>query len=65
MVILYSIDCPRCCKLERLLQVKHIPYKINHNINELLKYDYHTAPVLIVDEKPLRYDAALEWILAQ
>lgn len=61
-IILYSTNCPKCRVLETKLKQKNIPFKINTNVDEMIKLGFSEAPVLKVDDKYLGFSEANKYI---
>ena len=60
-IILYTIDCPKCKQLERLLDSKNITYTVNKNLDEMKQLGISSAPVLRVDGELLDFAKAWAW----
>lgn len=50
-IILYTTHCPQCRGIELLLKAKHIPYIEVTDVDEMLKLNIKSTPVLSVDNK--------------
>ena len=61
-IILYSTNWPKCRVLETKLKQKNIPFKINTNVDEMIKLGFSEAPVLKVDDKYLGFSEANKYI---
>lgn len=61
-IILYSTNCPKCRVLETKLKQKNIPFKINTNVDEMIKLGFSEAPILKVDDKYLGFSEANKYI---
>lgn len=61
-VILYTIHCPQCKVLEKKLQIANIQYNVIDDVAEFEKKGFKSAPVLIVDDKVLKFSEAINWI---
>lgn len=62
MVMLYTIDCPKCKILESKLNSKNIPYKVFKDKEKMIEKGLSTMPVLEVDGELLDFGQAVKWI---
>lgn len=62
MIILYTIDCPKCKVLERKLEEKNIQYEICKDTNIMAEKGYMYLPILEIDDKVLNFKEAVDWI---
>ena len=64
-VTLYSTNCPQCILLERVLQGKHVDFKIVSDIDEINRVaagcGYRTIPILRVGDVFMPSDQAIRW----
>ena len=60
-ITLYTIDCPKCKQLEKLLNSKNITYTVNKNLDEMKQLGISSAPVLRVDDELLDFAKAWAW----
>lgn len=66
MIILYTVNCPKCKSLESRLKKVGVKYQKIDNEPEVYealdkaKTDY--VPILLVDGKYLNYNEAIKWI---
>lgn len=65
MIILYTIDCPKCKVLERKLEEKNIQYKVCKDTNIMAEKGYMYLPILEIDDKVLNFKEAVDWIKEQ
>ena len=62
MVILYTIDCPRCKILEKKLNNAGITYNIVKDRDEIKAKGMSLMPVLEVDNKRMGFKEAIDWV---
>lgn len=62
MIVLYSIDCPKCKVLKKKLEEKGIAYQGNNSVEEMLSLGINQVPVLKVNGELLDFSAANTWI---
>lgn len=65
MIILYTIDCPKCKVLERKLEEKNIQYEVCKDTNIMAEKGYTYLPILEIDDKVLNFKEAVDWIKEQ
>lgn len=65
MIILYTIDCPKCKVLERKLEEKSIQYEVCKDTNIMAEKGYMYLPILEIDDKVLNFKEAVDWIKEQ
>lgn len=67
MVILYSIGntCPRCNILKEKLEDKDIEFTEINDVDEMLKLNIMSAPMLKVNDDLLDFKRANDWVNAQ
>lgn len=65
MVVLYTIDCPKCKVLENKLNAKGIEYEMCKDKNEMMRLGISVCPVLSVDDKLLDFHDGNKWINEQ
>ena len=65
MIILYTIDCPKCKVLERKLEEKNIQYEVCKDTNIMTEKGYMYLPILEIDDKVLNFKEAVDWIKEQ
>ena len=65
MIILYTIDCPKCKVLERKLEEKNIQYEVCKDTNIIAEKGYMYLPILEIDDKVLNFKEAVDWIKEQ
>lgn len=67
-VTLYSTHCPQCVLLERILQFKHVDYKIVTDPMEIQRVaaacKYTSVPILRVDDIFMPSADAIRWVNA-
>jgi len=61
-IILYSNDCPNCKLLKLKLDSKNIKYTICSDIEEMVKLNFKSVPMLDNGEIIMNYINALKWI---
>ena len=61
-VTLYSTHCPRCTVLERKLNDAGVEFTENNSVDEMLKLGIKEVPVLMVDETPMSFHEAVQWV---
>lgn len=66
-VKLYSTHCPRCNVLAKKLEQSGIEFELidNFDISILTDRGFYSVPVLVVDDKPMEFTKANEWIKEQ
>ena len=62
-VIFYTIGCPMCQALKRMLDNKKIRYKTENNIQVLINKGFTTAPMLEVNGRLMNYSESIGWII--
>lgn len=62
-IIFYTIHCPSCKTLQRLLDSKHIEYRTVTDQNEMLKLGMKSAPGLMVNGKLMGFNEARKWVM--
>lgn len=62
MIILYTTHCPKCRVLEKKLEKANIQYKICEDTAIMSEKGFTSAPVLEVNDKPLTFKEAVDWI---
>lgn len=65
MVILYSTHCPRCNVLKEKLEDKDIEFTEVNDVDEMLKLNIMSAPMLKVNDDLLDFKRANDWINKQ
>lgn len=61
-VVLYTIHCHNCDKLEKMLNDKGIKYEVNESIEDMSNLGFKSAPMLDVDGIIYNYDEARRWL---
>lgn len=61
-IILYTIGCPLCDKLEQKLNAANIQYELNTDEKEMESLGFETVPMLAVDGQYLEFGEAVNWI---
>ena len=61
-IVLYTTHCPRCKVLTAKLDSAAIQYEICDNVDEMIKKDIKSVPVLEVDGNLLDFKAAVDWV---
>lgn len=64
-IILYSTNCPKCKVLTMKLDMKHIPYEINTDIDYMISKGMLSAPYLEVDGAMMGFTDAIKWVNEQ
>lgn len=61
-VVFYTIGCPRCVILQKLLDKKQIAYRVCNDVEEMNRLGLHSAPALMADGQLMSFDEAMQWI---
>lgn len=61
-VVFYTIGCPRCVMLQKLLDQKQIDYQMCNDVEEMNRLGLLSAPALMVDGQLMTYEKAMQWI---
>lgn len=64
-IILYTTNCPRCVILEKKLNEKNIPFKIETDISILVDKGFTTAPILDNNGWFMDFNEAVKWVNKQ
>ncbi len=62
-VILYSTHCPKCRMIEKKLDQKKITYTVIDDVEEMKRLNFHSLPVLKLDDKVLTFKEAYKWVM--
>lgn len=62
MIVLYTIDCPKCRILEQKLDSKNIQYETVKDLNVMQELGIMSAPVLSVDGELLMFADAIKYV---
>lgn len=62
MITLYSTNCPQCQILEKKLDLAHIQYIIDENIETMQAKGFTSAPMLEVDNVTMNFSEAVRWL---
>ena len=62
MIILYTIDCPKCKVLIQKLNDKNIPYIICDDIDVMMNKGLTTVPVVEKNGELMSFKEAIDWI---
>lgn len=62
MITLYSTNCPKCKILEQKLNDAAIHYEINNDVDEMIKKDFTTLPMLDMNGELMDFSSALAWL---
>lgn len=62
MVILYSIDCPKCIILEKKLNNAKVDYVLCKDRATIRSKGMDLMPVLEVDGKRMGFKEAVDWV---
>lgn len=61
-IILFSTGCSKCKMLKSLLDRNKIPFKESDDVQQLIDRGFTSVPVLLVDDKYMKYNEAVEWV---
>lgn len=61
-VILYTIHCHNCDKLEKILVEKGIKYTVNESLDDMTALGFKSAPMLDVDGTIYDFNEAKRWL---
>lgn len=61
-IIFYTIHCPNCNVLQRMLDAKGVKYTINTDADEMRALGMKCAPGLKVDGKLMNFNEARAWL---
>lgn len=61
-VILYTIHCPACDELAKLLDSTKIKYSVVDDEDYLSAHGFSHFPVLQVGDKQMKYAEAYKWV---
>lgn len=64
-IVFYTIHCPNCNTLQRMLDAKGIKYTINTNVDEMRALGMKSAPGLMVNGKLMSFNEARKWLKEQ
>lgn len=64
-IILYSTNCPKCKVLSTKLNMKHIPYETNTDVDCMISKGMMSAPYLEVDDTIMEFTDAIKWVNEQ
>ena len=64
-IILYTIGCPRCIQLEKLLDKQKIAYQTVEDKATMLEKNFAQLPILEVDGTIMEYTEAVAWLNTQ
>ena len=62
MVVLFTIDCPKCKILEKKLEQSGIEYAVCRDKELMIEQGFDLLPVLKVDKEVLGFKEAIEWL---
>lgn len=66
MIILYSLDCPKCIVLEKKLKAKGIEFEVQKDEELIMEVANRaglmTLPLLLVDSKVMDFNEAVKWV---
>lgn len=63
-MILYTIGCPKCIILEKLMEKKQVKFDICEDVGIMENKGIMSVPVLEVDGELLHYNEAVKYINA-
>ena len=61
-IIFYSIGCPACCALKRMLDKHHIIYETVEDAEKMRQAGMTSAPMLYADGQLMTYKEAIYWL---
>jgi glutaredoxin len=61
-VTLYTVGCPNCKILEKMLNMKSIKYSTITDINFMIERGFKSLPQLEADNVLMDYDSARVWV---
>lgn len=61
-VVLYTTNCPNCIELENLLKRNNIEFAKNTDVKEMIKKNFVSAPMLVVDDNIMTFEDAKKWL---
>ena len=61
-IIFYTIHCPNCNTLKRMLDAKNIQYTTNTNVEEMRALGMQSAPALKVNGQLMNFREARNWL---
>lgn len=61
MIILYTIDCPKCKILEKKLAQANVEYEACKDIEIIASKGFNSMPVLDVDGQIMSFGEAVKW----
>lgn len=64
-ITLYTVDCPKCRQLERLLDKVGLSYDVCKDIDVMAALGMREAPVLQVNGRLLHFAEAWKWVKEQ
>lgn len=62
MIILYTIDCPKCKILEKKLAQANIEYEVCKDREIIISKGFNSLPVLDVDGQIMSFGEAVKWV---
>ena len=62
MVVLYTINCPKCLILDKKLNDKKIEHTICTDESIMEAKGFETLPMLEVDGQIMNYGEAVKWV---
>lgn len=65
MIILYTVNCPKCRQLEKRLNERGIKYEICDNIDTMKSLGIMSAPYLQVNGELMDFTKAWRWASTQ
>lgn len=61
-IVLYTIDCPKCKILEKMLNSKNIEFIKSHDVDYMIQKGFKMLPMLSVDENIMDFSESVKWI---
>lgn len=62
MIILYTIDCPKCKILEKKLEQAGVKYEVCRDRETIVSKGFDLMPVLDVDGQVMNFSEAVKWV---
>ena len=62
MIILYTIDCPKCKVLEKKLEHKCIEFDKCYDVELMKSKGFTQTPQLEIDNKIMNFTEAIQWV---
>ena len=62
MIVLYTVDCPKCKVLEKKLESNGIEFEKCYDVDKMLELGFKQSPQLQVNDKIMNFNEAIKWI---